>query len=137
MLLTVTVPENVTEIGEAAFGYVLSAAGMKQEGFVIRCYEDSAAHRYALDNEIEFELIEKKEPESEPDSESDSESDSEPDSESESEPESEPDSLSESEADSSSKADGKSESNPKTGAAAAGIGLLTAATAVIAVRRRK
>jgi hypothetical protein len=49
-LTSVTVPSSVTYIGEGEFTGCSSA-------LVIRCYENSHAHRYAVENNMRFELI--------------------------------------------------------------------------------
>ncbi len=145
-LKNVTVPESITEIGEYAFGYTLSSAGLKQDGFVMRCYENSAAHKYAVDSEVNFELITNDSPSS--GSEADSASESQQDSESTSDSSSVPDS---SKADSSKTDSSKTDSsstgstaapsqNPKTGAAAASaavLGIMTVTAAVLATKKRK
>ena len=48
-LSEITIPASVTSIGESAFDSC--------PGVVIRCYSGSAAHTYAVDNQIAFELI--------------------------------------------------------------------------------
>ncbi|MBQ6153365.1 MAG: leucine-rich repeat domain-containing protein [Ruminococcus sp.] len=53
-LKSITVPESVTEIGEQALGYLYSWTDPKQDGFVIYGKKDTAAHRYAMDNDIDF-----------------------------------------------------------------------------------
>ncbi|MBQ8791216.1 MAG: fibronectin type III domain-containing protein, partial [Ruminiclostridium sp.] len=50
-LKSVTIPDSVTSIGQYVF------AGSSE--VVISCYENSVAHQYAVDNEIEFKLISK------------------------------------------------------------------------------
>jgi len=74
-LTEVTVPDTVTTIEKHAFAYcdnltkvvipstVTSIDAQAFEGadnVVIYCYEDSLAHRYAVNNEIEFVLLEPK-----------------------------------------------------------------------------
>ena len=54
--------DNITEIGASAFGYTLAVADLKQEGFLLRCFKDSAAHSYAEEYGIEYELIEREQP---------------------------------------------------------------------------
>ena len=49
-LTSITIPESVTEIGEEAFEGC--------EKLVIHCSEDSYAHNYAVDQQIEFVLVE-------------------------------------------------------------------------------
>ena len=46
---------SVTNIGENAFGY--SHNYDKIDGVKIYCYENTVAHQYAIENEIEFELL--------------------------------------------------------------------------------
>lgn len=48
-LTSITVPESVTSIGDNAFGGC--------DKLTIRCSEGSAAHDYAMDNSINYELI--------------------------------------------------------------------------------
>ncbi len=48
-LKSVVIPPNVTSIGDNAFGGC--------DNLVIKCAEGSAAHNYAVENSIEFELI--------------------------------------------------------------------------------
>lgn len=48
-LKTITLGRNITEIGANAFA---GCANLK-----IRCYENSVAHRYAVENNIPFELV--------------------------------------------------------------------------------
>lgn len=74
-LTEITVPDTVTTIEEKAFAYcdklskvvipetVTAIDGNAFEGsdnVVIYCYEDSLAHRYAVNNEIEFVLLDPK-----------------------------------------------------------------------------
>lgn len=57
-LKSVTISENVEEIGDAAFGRYYTMDGKPVvEGFVINGYEDSAAEKYAKENGIEFVLL--------------------------------------------------------------------------------
>ena len=122
-LMTVTVPENVTEIGASAFGYTLAAADMKQEGFLLRCFKDSAAHSYAEEYGIEYGLIEREQPDdsSEPEDISETEDSSKPE-------------------ESAKPENGKQGTNPATGAAipaAAVILCSVTAAMLLAVKRRK
>ena len=48
-LESVTIPESVTIIGNSAF----TNCG----DFTIKCYADSYAHQWAIDNNIDYELI--------------------------------------------------------------------------------
>lgn len=55
----VLVPKSVTNIDEYAFGY---KAGKKnkpvlQDGFILYCYKNSAAHRYAVKNGINYRFV--------------------------------------------------------------------------------
>ncbi|MBQ2798783.1 MAG: leucine-rich repeat protein [Ruminiclostridium sp.] len=59
-LTAITIPESVTEIGVYALGYYTDSdtrENTKVEGFAISCNEDSAAHKYATDNEIDYKLL--------------------------------------------------------------------------------
>ncbi len=71
-LVEFTVPENVTTIEENAFGYcdnltkvviprtvtsIDAQAFNGSDNVVIYCYQDSLAHRYAVNNEIEYVLL--------------------------------------------------------------------------------
>lgn len=49
-LTTVTIPDNVTTIGTSIFAYV-------SENVTVKCYLDTAAHKYAVDNEIKYEIM--------------------------------------------------------------------------------
>ena len=75
-LSEIVLPDTVTTIGKEAFGYCDSLskivipntvttidrdAFINSKKVVIHCYEDSLAHRYAVNNEIDFVLI-KEEP---------------------------------------------------------------------------
>lgn len=53
-LTNITIPESVTEIGEKAF--------RETENVTIRCYADSKAYEYAVENEIPYIIIEKPQP---------------------------------------------------------------------------
>ncbi|MBQ8790254.1 MAG: leucine-rich repeat protein [Ruminiclostridium sp.] len=57
-LSSVVMTDSVTDIGNYAFGY--SSANSKFvliDGFVINCYENSAAQKYASDNGIEHKIL--------------------------------------------------------------------------------
>ena len=54
----VTIPKSVTKIGEKAFGYY--AGDDRNPNFLIKCYKDSAAHKYALANDLKIELLDVK-----------------------------------------------------------------------------
>ena len=54
----VTIPKSVTKIGEKAFGYY--AGDDRNPNFLIKCYKDSAAHKYALANDLTIELLDVK-----------------------------------------------------------------------------
>ena len=59
-LKSVTVPKSVKSIGEQALGYSQdkeNGSVNKTEGFKIYCYKDTAAHKYATENEIDYELL--------------------------------------------------------------------------------
>lgn len=55
-LTSITIPDSVTSIKASALGFCKS--GDKISGFKIYCYKDSAGEQYAIDNEIDYELIE-------------------------------------------------------------------------------
>ncbi len=59
-LTKIVIPPNVTEIGEYAVGYWLNSDGTysPMSKTVIYCVEGSAAHKYAVDNGLTFELVE-------------------------------------------------------------------------------
>jgi hypothetical protein len=64
-LKSVTVPKSVTSIGSDAFGKYYDYSIRKDsnvEGFVLRCYVDSAGERYASDAGIEYKLLDSKVP---------------------------------------------------------------------------
>lgn len=54
-LSMITVPKSVTEIVGKVYGY--NAQYEKYPNVKIRCYTDSAAHKYALSNGIPYELL--------------------------------------------------------------------------------
>ena len=57
-LKSVTIPKNVSTIEERAFGYAIGEENIeKLSDFTIYCYEDTAGHRYALDNGFDFVLL--------------------------------------------------------------------------------
>ncbi|MBQ2798208.1 MAG: leucine-rich repeat protein [Ruminiclostridium sp.] len=59
-LMSVTVPENVTYIYDCAFGFYFDEAtedALPVDGFVLTCYEGSAAHTYAVKNGIAYKLV--------------------------------------------------------------------------------
>ena len=51
-LLSVDIPNSKTEIGENAFGFYIDGESENKaiNGFVITCFENSPAHKYALKN---------------------------------------------------------------------------------------
>lgn len=56
-LTSVTIPATVTSIGKEAFGYTAATAdtpSSKIKGFTIYGYKNSAAEKYALENDFEF-----------------------------------------------------------------------------------
>lgn len=62
----ITIPKSVTEIGDYAIGYYLETDYEKEDYLemkkaenlpTIRCYKDSAAYSYAIDNDIPYLLI--------------------------------------------------------------------------------
>ena len=57
-LKSVTIPKGVTEIGEEAFGYIYNGMIFAPDpDFVIKCYENSAAHEYAKNSGVKFKLL--------------------------------------------------------------------------------
>mgnify|MGYP001754693680 CR=1 FL=1 len=65
-LKSVIIPKNVKYIGEYSVGYFCVIGGQKSgrncekfKYFTIKCYSNSAAERYAKDNEIDYELLDK------------------------------------------------------------------------------
>lgn len=58
-LTSVTIPKNVSEIGSRAFGFCDDEEGspVRVSGFRIKCYTNSAAHKYAKKNSLERELL--------------------------------------------------------------------------------
>ncbi len=64
LLKSVTIPKSVTNIGKYAFGYYYGTSADHSEtvetkinGFKISCYKDTAAEKYAVDNEFDYELL--------------------------------------------------------------------------------
>ena len=59
-LKCITVPKNVTNIGTLSMGFCYDEDynTVKVPGFKLRCYAGTAAEQYAIDNEIDYELIE-------------------------------------------------------------------------------
>ena len=59
-LKEVTIPKNITEIADHAFGYYFDENWnlAKVDGLTIYCYKDTAGHKYAKDNEFKCVLIE-------------------------------------------------------------------------------
>ena len=56
-LKSVTIPKGVTEIGEEAFGYIYNGMIFAPDpDFVINCYENSEAHKYAKANDLKFKF---------------------------------------------------------------------------------
>ena len=55
-LASVTIPQQVTDIGEQAFGY---QTGGKVQNFKIYCYAGTAGEQYAIDNGFDYELLDK------------------------------------------------------------------------------
>ena len=60
-LKTVTIPDSVNEITKDAFSQNLSLylEDKPIENLIIKCYENSYAHQYALENEIKYEFLTK------------------------------------------------------------------------------
>ena len=60
-LKEITIPKSVKKIGSQALGYYgyVDKAGSKVEGFKIYCYADTAGEKYAIDNDFEYELLDK------------------------------------------------------------------------------
>ncbi len=57
-LKSVTIPKGVTEIGEEAFGYIYNGMIFAPDpDFVINCYENSEAHKYAKANDLKFKFL--------------------------------------------------------------------------------
>lgn len=54
-LLEVTVPKTVTDIGNYAFGF--KSNGVKVDNFVLKCFTNSAADKYATANEFKVSYI--------------------------------------------------------------------------------
>ena len=55
-LKSITIPKSVEEIGGSALGKYNEPSDVSFK-FTIYCYKDSAAHKYAIDNELNFELL--------------------------------------------------------------------------------
>lgn len=54
----ITVPRSVTDIGEMAIGYIFEKSEeIPREDYVINCYENSVAHQYAIDNDVNYRLV--------------------------------------------------------------------------------
>lgn len=49
-LTTVTIPDNVETIGTSIFAYI-------KDNVTVKCYIDTTAYNYAVDNEIKYELM--------------------------------------------------------------------------------
>ena len=61
-LTNVTIPESVTKIDKLAFGYYVDYDNdslNKVSNFKIYCYADTAGEKYAIDNDFEYELLDK------------------------------------------------------------------------------
>lgn len=56
-LKSITLPETVKTIEPNALGFCYDRGLKKTEDFTVRCFRDSSAHSYALENEFAFELI--------------------------------------------------------------------------------
>lgn len=54
-LKEITIPASVTNIGSSVFSY--------NSDLVIKCYKDTTAHKYAIDNDIKYELLDEPKPE--------------------------------------------------------------------------
>ncbi len=74
-LTEITIPSGVTSVGDYAFGYSQvtdpndgRTRYEKMPGFLIHCYSDSAAYRYAVFNEIEYDLLDQPADDPSPDS---------------------------------------------------------------------
>lgn len=49
-LRTVVIPDSVSTIGTSVFAYV-------SENITVKCYLDTAAHKYAIDNDLNYEIM--------------------------------------------------------------------------------
>lgn len=60
-LKAVSVPENVSRIEDGAFGFVLNDSEEAEyevvDGFVLKCYSESTAYYYAINNDVPYELL--------------------------------------------------------------------------------
>ena len=56
-LMSVTLPSSVETIGFEAFGYVSGGNNLKINGFTIKCADGSAAMDYAVENGLEYILL--------------------------------------------------------------------------------
>ena len=81
-LKAITIPKSVTSINSTAFNGC--------EDLVIKCYTDSAAHQYAVDNGIDYVLLDAPEPPTEPETQPETEPETQPETEPETQPETEP-----------------------------------------------
>ncbi|MBQ8965899.1 leucine-rich repeat protein, partial [Ruminococcus sp.] len=71
-LKSVTIPKTVESIGDDAFGIYydydeMNGGYKKLFDFKLFCYADTAAEQYAIDNNIDYELLDKQEPIDKPD----------------------------------------------------------------------
>ena len=59
-LKSITVPKSVKNIGEMAIGYIIDRERNypeKDDSLTVRCYKNSAAEKYALENKLKYTLI--------------------------------------------------------------------------------